>query len=121
MEPRRRRCEHGLRVSLNYGSKGCDIGHRGRCGVNPLRIWMVIIAPKIPVLAPKVMMPSTMPPIGIATGVVIIVIRPTGRLGLSAQGAQDQEQAKHQDNGRPSFEVHSLTLQNIFANSGFTS
>ena len=46
----------------------------------------MIIMPKIPVVTVKAMMPSTMPPIGISTGVVIIRVRPEGWLGLGAQG-----------------------------------
>ena len=43
---------------------------------------------------------------GIPMGVVIWSVW----IGLGAQGAKGQDEAHHQDNAQPSFQVHSLTL-----------
>ena len=88
---KRRRGKKGLgllvRLTSHNGSNGGDIGNRWRCYVNSLHIGTVIIVPKMPVVTFKVMMPRAMPAIIISMGVVIIRIRPMGRLGLGAQGA----------------------------------
>jgi len=79
----------GLRVRLNSndGSNGTDIGNRWWSCVNSMHMRAAIIAPKILVVTVKVMMPWTMPPIGISMGMVIIRVRLKGWLGLGAQGA----------------------------------
>ena len=112
---RRRLGEKGLGVRLNPidGSNRSDIGNRWWYLVNSFHIGTVMIAPMIPVVTVKVTMPWTIPAIGISMGVVIIRLLPIRWLGLGAQGAEGQEKANYQDNGRPSFEVHLLTSVKI--------
>ena len=81
-------------MNSNDGSNGPDICNRRWSCVNLMHIgagivWTPIGAPEILPVTVKGMRPSTMPPIGISMGVVIIRVRLKRWIwfGLGAQGA----------------------------------
>ncbi len=75
----------------NDGSNGCDIGNRRWSSATSVCIagmmWPPPVAPEVPKVTVKAMMPWAFPAIGISMGVVIIHPRLKSWVGLGGQRA----------------------------------